>query len=409
MRGRSAGIHSNVLMSSQTNLAVLLALCAACMNAAYALPMKLNKKWQWEHSWFAFSIVGLAVVPTVITRLTVPALWSTYAGVSAGTLAAMALFGAGWGVSMVFFGLALVRVGMAITFAVSLGTSAAAGALTPLFSQHRDQALSRQGGLILLGVLVILAGVALCGLAGREREKVRAQEIKSGRGGSLTGLLFAFISGILGSMLNLGLVFGGSIQRSAQQHGASPAMMSNPVWLPCLYAGFLPGAVYCYVLMRKNGNVKKLRLDGTWYYWIAAASMGVLWFGSIVLYSISTVKLGDLGASIGWPLFLASIVVASTILGALSGEWANSGKRSFRTMIAGVSCLSLAIVILSWASSAGPSHALPVRPKVHMGQGNSPGRTRKLNSFATIDCIYRLHVAKENLGRFRAQSCQQSC
>ena len=34
----------------------------------------------------------------------------------------------------------------------------------------------------------------------------------------------------------------------------------------------------------------------------------------------STVKLGALGTSIGWPLFLASIVVASTVFGVLTGE-----------------------------------------------------------------------------------------
>ena len=98
-------------------------------------------------------------------------------------------------------------------------------------------------------------------------------------------------------------------------------MMSNAVWLPCLYAGFLPGVIYCLILMRKNGNGSALRLPGTWYYWLASASMGLLWYGSIILYSISTVKLGDLGTSIGWPLFLASIVVASTIFGVLTGEW----------------------------------------------------------------------------------------
>ena len=58
--------------------AILLVLFAAIMNAAYALPMKLNKKWEWEHSWFAFSILGVAVVPTMIALLTVPGLWSTY-------------------------------------------------------------------------------------------------------------------------------------------------------------------------------------------------------------------------------------------------------------------------------------------------------------------------------------------
>ena len=340
------------IMTSNTVQAVLLVLFAALMNAAYALPMKLNKKWEWEHSWFAFSIFGVAVVPTVIALLTVPKLWSTYATVSGGTLTAMVLFGASWGVSLVFFGLALTRLGLAITFAVCLGTSAAVGALTPLIAQHSDQIMTRQGGLIFLGVLMIIVGVALCGLAGKHREAALQQASASIRQGFWWGYLLAFVSGILGSMLNLGLAYGGSIQRAAQQNGASLAMMSNAVWLPCLYAGFLPGAIYCYILMRKKGNVSQLRLPGTWYYWFAAASMGLLWYGSIILYSICTVKLGALGTSIGWPLFLASIVVASTVFGALTGEWARTGTRPIRTMIVGVSFLVLAIAILSYAGRA---------------------------------------------------------
>jgi L-rhamnose-H+ transport protein len=339
-------------MTSQTVQALLLVLVAALMNASYALPMKLNKKWQWEHTWFAFSILGVAVVPTIIAWLTVPGLWSTYSAVSHGTLAAMVLFGASWGVSLVFFGLALTRLGLAITFAVCLGTSAAVGALTPLIAQHSDQLMTRQGGLIIFGVLVIILGVALCGLAGTHREAALVQASTTVRHGFWGGYLLAFTSGILGSMLNLGLAFGGSIQRAAQQHGASIAMMSNAVWLPCLYAGFLPGVVYCYILMRKKGNVSDLRLPGTWYYWLIGALMGFLWYGSIVLYSISTVKLGSLGTSIGWPLFLAAIVVASTIFGVLTGEWDRTGTRPIRTMILGVSFLVLAIAILSYAGQA---------------------------------------------------------
>jgi L-rhamnose-H+ transport protein len=102
-------VHSSILQ------ALLILLVAALMNAAYALPIKLNKQWHWENSWFAFSILGEAVVPTLIAWATVPGLWSTYSSVSAKTLVLMSLFGAGWGVSMVFFGLALTRLGLAIT------------------------------------------------------------------------------------------------------------------------------------------------------------------------------------------------------------------------------------------------------------------------------------------------------
>jgi L-rhamnose-H+ transport protein len=347
---------------NSTVQALLLVLFAALMNAAYTLPMKLNKKWEWEHSWFAFSILGVAVVPTLIALVTIPRLWSTYSTVSWGTLAAMALFGAGWGVSLVFFGLALRRLGLAITFAVSLGTSAAVGALTPLISQHSSQLMTRQGVLILLGVLAILVGVGICGIAGRSRDAMLGKDSTAPRQNFWGGFLLAFISGILGSMLNLGLAFGGSIQRAAQQHGASQAMMSNAVWLPCLYAGFLPGVIYCVLMMRNKGNAGKLALPGTWYYWLAGASMGAFWYGSIILYSVSTVKLGDLGTAIGWPLFLAAIVIASTAFGVLTGEWKNTGSRSIRTMFAGVACLVLAIGILSYASRIPSSPLTTLRP-----------------------------------------------
>ncbi len=46
---------------------------------------------------------------------------------------------------------------------------------------------------------------------------------------------------------------------------------------------------------------------------VIAASMGLLWFERIILYSISTVKLGVLGPVIGWPLFLAAIVIVVRI------------------------------------------------------------------------------------------------
>jgi len=263
----------------------------------------------------------------------------------------MAIFGAGWGIAMVFFGLALSILGLAITFAVSLGTSAAVGALTPLISQHSDRLLTPQGGMILLGVLVVLLGVALCGLAGYRRElKTRDANLprKHNYG---RGLVFALLSGVLGSLLNLGLAFGTGIQQAARQNGASVAMMSNAVWLPCLYAGFIPGAIYCYYLMSRRRNLTKLKLAGTWYYWPLAASMGLLWFGSLIFYSISTVKLGDLGPTIGWPLFLGAVVISSTALGVVTGEWANTGKNPIRVMVCGVICLVLAIAILSFAST----------------------------------------------------------
>jgi L-rhamnose-H+ transport protein len=341
--GRKNSLNSKVVE------AIVLIMLAAVMNGAYTLPMKLNREWAWEHSWFAFTLIGVPVVPTLIALATVPGLFAIYPRIPGSTLAAMALFGAGWGVSLVLFGLSISIVGVAITFAVCLGTSAASGALIPLLVQHPDQVFTRQGALILAGMCVILVGVGLCGVAGHRRDRMLKAEQKSGSRSFLRGFSFALISGITGSMLNLGLAFGGAIQERARQQGASEAMMSNASWLPCLYAGFIPGIIYCLSIMKKKGNMAQLISRSRWYYWLMATLMGVFWFGSIICYSFATIRLGNLGPIIGWPLFMSAVVIASSIAGVLAGEWSKAGRAPFRIMTAGVGCLVAAMAILALA------------------------------------------------------------
>lgn len=334
-------------MNPAISQAIQLVLVAATINAIYTLPMKWNKRWNWEHSWLIFTILGVAIVPTILSALTIPNLTAAYDGVPRGVLLGMALCGALWGVSLVFFGRAVDTVGVAITFAVSLGTSAASGALIPLLSQHSTELLTRRGLEILFAILIILLGVGLCGVAGRQREKEQSTATVQVPRRFTRGLLLAFLSGILGSMLNSGLTLGAPIQQSARRLGASEAMMSNAVWLPCLYAGMIPGVVYCLFLMRKNGTSGKLFAESRWYYWLTPALMGLLWFGSIMCYSLASVKLGPLGPVIAWPLFLSAVVIASTLAGVATGEWKKSGRKAITWMWIGVGCLIAAMGLLA--------------------------------------------------------------
>jgi L-rhamnose-H+ transport protein len=336
-------------MADNVLQALALILAAAIMNASYTLPMKLNRRWKWEHSWLAFSVLGVAVVPTIIGIITVPGLWSIYREASLSTLLLMGLFGAGWGVSLVFFGLSLPLVGVAIAFTISLSTSAASGSLLPLLGQHPERLLRPQGLVLLAGIALIIVGVAFCGKAGMQRDASKNEATATGSGSFTRGFIFALISGILGSLLNLGLAYGGRIQEAARLRGASATMTSNAVWLPCIYAGFVPGVLYCLYLMRKHATTGTFRTQAAWYYWLMAACMGLLWYGSILLYSVAASKLGDLGTSIGWPLFLSSIVLVSTCIGVLTGEWSPSLRGPFRILLIGLVLLLAAIGILSEA------------------------------------------------------------
>jgi L-rhamnose-H+ transport protein len=351
--GPIAGQGRQEIMESNVPEAIALIMSASIMNATYTLPMKSHRSWSWEHSWCAFSVLGIVVVPAIISILTIPHLWSVYASTPASVLAMMALFGAAWGISQVCFGLSLPLVGIAVAFTVSLSTSSATGSLLPLLTQHPDRLWTAQGAVILTGVVLIVLGVTLCSRAGLQRTSAENSRGADSSGSFMKGFSFAVLSGVLGSLLNLGLAYGSGIQQAALARGANPVMTSNAVWLPCVCAGFIPGVLYCLYLMRKNANTQAFFRNSRWYYWPTAASMGLLWYGSIVVYAFATTKLGDTGTAIGWPAFLSAIVVGSNIVGVLAGEWKPSLRGPFRTLLLGLSLLILAIAVLTQAGKIG--------------------------------------------------------
>lgn len=329
-------------------LGLLLLVLAGAMNGSFTLPMKFTRKWAWENTWLAWTIFALCIFPPLLTLSTVPQLGQVYAQVGATAILIPAACGAGWGVSQVFFGLAVDAVGIALAFSVILGTAAAVGSLIPLIDQHREKIFTSGGLLVLLGVALVLAGVAVCAVAGRKREAALGQG-PAGKPSVVKGLIFCLISGLGSALVNFGLAYGGPVISAARTAGAAPLWAPNAVWLPLMCAGGVPNLIYCIYLARKNRTGSKFGIPGTAPYWALAAVMAFFWFGSTVLYGVATVELGDLGTVLGWPLFMSLIVITASVWGVVTGEWKNTGRQPLTVMFAGVGVLVIAIFVLSAA------------------------------------------------------------
>ena len=329
-----------------TGFGVLLLIFAALMNASFTLPMKFTRRWVWENTWLAWTLLALLVLPLVITWRTVPHLSEVYRSVPAGNLLTVIALGGGWGVAQVLFGLAVDAIGIALTFSVVLGTSAAVGTLVPLLRLHPDRINTAPGHELIAGVALVLAGVLVCAIAGTQRE--RSIIVPSATRGTAGGSLLAVLCGLGASFVNLGLAFGAPLIQSARSFGASPLPAANAVWMPLMLAGCVPNIMYCLWLLRKNRTFIRFAAGGV-SHWLLASIMAVFWFASTVLYGFSTVKLGTWGPILGWPLFMSLIVITASVLGILTGEWKNSGK-SLRIQWAGVALLVLAVFVLSNSS-----------------------------------------------------------
>jgi L-rhamnose-H+ transport protein len=321
---------------------------AGAMNGSFALPMKFTRKWAWENTWAIWTLFALFLFPFLLAYVTVPQLNSAYSQAGAWVVFLVAVCGAGWGIAQVLFGLAVEAIGIALTFSVVLGLSAALGSLIPLFRLHPNEVVSPAGLAAISGVALVLVGVGICAVAGRKREA--ALGATKARTSVTRGLVFCALSGVLASLMNFGLAFGGPILEAAQKNGAPKLWSPNAVFFPLMLAGGVPNLAYCVYLMRKNNTANRFREVGSASHWFLAGFMAVAWFGSTILYGASTTTLGQLGTVLAWPLFMSLIVITASICGAATGEWKSAGPQPFRVMAAGVGVLILAIFVLALSS-----------------------------------------------------------
>ena len=333
----------------ETMLGVLLLIIAGIMNANFTVPMKFTSRWAWENTWLVFSIFALVLLPPIAAFVTVPNLGNVYSEAGIGAILLVAACGAGWGIAQVLFGLAVASIGIALTFSIILGISAAVGSLLPLIQLHPDKIFTTAGLGIVAGVVLVVAGVTVCAIAGRRREAAQQATPHQAAGSFGRGLTIAIISGLLAAAMNFGVAFGGPIGRAALANGAQPYWTVNAIWVPLLLAGAIPNLLYCVYLLKKNNTGAKFSAGGG-SYWLLALLMALFWFASSIMYGVSSAKLGELGPVLGWPLFMSLIVIVASVVGILTGEWKGTGKAPVRIQAAGVVILIIAVVVFSRAS-----------------------------------------------------------
>lgn len=329
-----------------TSSGLVLLLLAGIMNASFSVPMKFTREWAWENTWLAWSLFALLFLPLALAFGVVPA-YGDVLKHDHGTVLVVAACGAAWGIAQVLFGLSLERIGIALTFSIVLGLSAAMGSLIPLIRFHSGEMFTHSGIVSLTGIALVLTGVAVCGAAGKIRDrKQTANQHSSGFG---VGLAMALLSGVCASMMNVGFAYGGDLSNAAAARGTNVLWQSDAIWAPLLIGGVVPNALYCLFLLQRNKTAKRFASHSVRNLMLAI-TMAVLWFGSSIVYGVSTTFLGSLGKVVGWPLFMSLIVILAGALGVATGEWKGSDPRALRLQGVATLILICAVLVLSRAT-----------------------------------------------------------
>lgn len=313
---------------------------------------KKIKNWSWECFWLVQGVFAWLIFPFLGAQLTVPERETLFGLLGTSNIATPIFHGVLWGVGGLTFGLSMRYLGVALGQSISLGTCSAFGTLLPAIFSGMDL-FSGSGLLLLAGVCVTLAGIAVIGYAGSLRAKNMSEEEKRAaiKDFALTkGLLVALLAGVMSACFNLGLESGSDILEKAKAGGANELFALNPVILLVTTGGFITNAAYCLFQNIKNSTLKQ-------YLAVPAQVLtnnilfcglaGLLWYSQFFglgigksFFSASPVML-----AFSWSILMSLNVIFSNIWGILLKEWKGAGSKTIAVLVTGMAILIISLII----------------------------------------------------------------
>ncbi len=340
-------------------LGLLLHAIGGLSAGSFYVPLKRVERWAWESSWFVMGVGAWILAPITVAAVTVPNLRAAIFSAPAHTLWWTYALGALWGVGGLTFGLAVRHLGMGLGYAVTLGFCAVFGTVLPplLGGTFREAFFTASGGLVALGLLVCLGGIALSGAAGirKERELAATGTAATTEYAPGKGYLIAFASGILSACMALALKTGQPIADNVvalagpdAEAGTVALFRNNAVLCVVLLGGFTTNALWCLRLNLRRGTAGDYLRGGPGWLrnLLLSLSSGVIWYGQFFFYGAGSTRLGERYDFSSWTLHMAFIIVFSTLWSIALREWRGVSRATNRLLAAGVLVLILSTIIV---------------------------------------------------------------
>ena len=331
-------------------------------SASFYVPYKGVRGWSWEIFWLVGGVFSWIIAPWLFATLRTHELASVLAEAPFATLAWCYFFGALWGFGGLTFGLTMRYLGISLGTAIALGLTAAFGTLIPplVNGQLFGSLIHTTGGVvILLGVATALAGIAVVGKAGHDKEleqvrgesqgdQPRAADFRKGVG-------VAVFSGIMSSCFAYGLAAGEPLRKLTLEHGTDPLAQGLPVLVVVLLGGFTTNAVWCLFLILRNRSGRELvgavkvvgadQVSSMGRNYLLCALAGTTWYFQFFFYTMGESQMGRYGFS-SWTLHMSSIIIFATLWGLGLREWRGASKRSLALLTVGLAVLVGSTVVI---------------------------------------------------------------
>jgi L-rhamnose-H+ transport protein len=328
-------------------------------SGSFYLPYKKIKGWSWESYWLVGGLISWIAAPWIMGSLTVHNLVGVLKQAPTSTLLWTYMWGVLWGFGGLTFGLAMRYLGLSLGMAVTLGLCAVFGTIVPPIYEGTFPALvhSASGQMILMGLVVCVMGIVICGLAGIMKEKSLSSDQKKEAIAEFDlrkGVLVAVFSGIMSACFSFGLTAGKPIAEIAHQAGTNELFVNNATYILIMLGGLTTNAIWCIYLNIKNKSYTDY-LNPTMPALrniIFCAMAGFTWYFQFFFYGMGDSQMGAYRFS-GWTLHMAFIIAFSSFWGLYLHEWRGANRLTMRTVSAGIIAVVLSTVIVGYGNFLG--------------------------------------------------------
>jgi len=341
-------------------------------SGSFYIPYKKVKGWAWESYWIVGGVFSWLLVPPLAAWLTIPGFADIIAATNGKILLLTYFFGVLWGIGGLTYGLGVRYLGVSLGSSIILGLCSVFGAIIPSIyydfnpktgkDSFSDMLNSQWGQMVLLGLVICVIGIIVCGKAGIMKEK---DLVAAGKGDPSNkeykiglGLVVAIISGVLSACFAFGIDAGkdmanvaNDVWKSTHPDQGEFLFQNNVTYIIILWGGLTTNLFWCMMLNFRNktfGDYSNKETPLLKNY-IFSALAGTTWFLQFFFYGMGESKLGN-GAS-SWILHMAFIILIANTWGIVLKEWSGVKKRTFGTVIAGIAIIIISVLIVGYGNS----------------------------------------------------------
>lgn len=333
---------------------ILLHATGASSAALCYVPEKKVSGWSWQTYWLLQALFCWLLIPILVAYITIPHLSEVLSAAPTSAMRSAFLLGMAYGVGGTAFGIAIRYVGFSLTYAIAVGISCVLGTLLPpAVNGTLGEVMQSSGANYLItGMVLGVLGIAICGLAGRNKEKDISKHQETGSKFSLIkGIPLCLLAGVLSAMYGFSLDQGQPIADVAAKYGAGN-FQGNVIYLFSNTGAFVTTLLYCLYLHFKqktfsnfyNSNNPALLKNYLW-----AMLTGILWYGQFFFYGLGHVRMGTYKFS-SWAIHMILLVLLSAVAGLLLREWKHCSKKTMWLLWLALAVLVMAVLILSYGN-----------------------------------------------------------